>query len=1052
LGAALDQELARLPERYRAPLVLCYLEGKAQDEAARLLGWARSTVQHRLARGRNLLRARLERRGVALGTGLLATALAQGATTGAVSPILVQTTVKAALAFGAGEVLAKSVSAQSVLLAKGALQTMFVTKMNLVAVGMVAVSLLGVGAGVLTHHALAGKQVAEERAEPVQPATQVAETPKRVEKLPAPADRNGDPLPAGAVARLGTVRFNHGDGLRNLFFTPAGKTVLSEGNGLIHLWEAATGKELRRFAATDYPFYSQMVLSPDGKTLISLYQEGAGHDTARFWDVAQGKEVRVLPLPLPARRKSWSHDCANALAPDGSLAAVHTPERIEVFDLATGRQLYQLPRMGKEIPAVSFAGRERLLTADRGQTIEVWEGHTGKLLRRITPGLPLADFGWGPPLVASADGRWLATLERQTRPFPLPDGTRLPLHERDVIHIWDLDTGTRKQVLTARPNRWHFHLRFSPDGKLLFASNTGDQEQEFHELTVWDVATGQRVRALAGACGRPLEASPDGTLLAEGDWYSKFNLWDLKTGRCLTGEDDRHAQTETLLLPSAGERLLTFGQASVNTWDVATGRRLRSLDVPRHPYGDPGRSHFFSPDGRYAATFHLNDGLVEILLWDVASGRQLHTLRLPGSPQYMPSDVTNVTRVFDPRPVACAFSPDASVLATCQEDKGVVVRLWDIQTGKELRSFPVAEVGRLFFTADGKTLLVAGLRTRGFEVPSGKEIFSWQPERLKSKYTTQVVIRGRVMDNNDWPSWRALAVSPQGTLVAYILAKEVGVGERVEEDRIVLCDARTGKIVRRWSDSGKPGRLLEQVGFSPDGRLLATSDGVLIHLWEVATGKEVHTLQGHQGEICALAFSADGRRLASSSLDSTVLLWNLAVGTPSGGQDVAAWWADLASADARRGYAAVWRLAAAPEAAVPWVGQHLRPVTGAQMKEIRRLIVDLDSETFAVRDQAFAKLKGRIQDAAPELRRVLEKKVSLELRRRVEALLETLENQPLSGEPLRSLRALMALEYAGTAAARQLLRALADGAPEARLTQEAKASLDRLARRSAGKP
>src|SRR5262249_17577979 len=113
LSTALDEELMRLPEKYRAPLVLCYLEEKTQDEAAIQLGCARSTLRVRLERGRELLRGRLERRGVLFSTGLLATALSQSGASALVSPSLLDATVEGAAAFGLGETLASGISPQA---------------------------------------------------------------------------------------------------------------------------------------------------------------------------------------------------------------------------------------------------------------------------------------------------------------------------------------------------------------------------------------------------------------------------------------------------------------------------------------------------------------------------------------------------------------------------------------------------------------------------------------------------------------------------------------------------------------------------------------------------------------------------------------------------------------------------------------------------------------------------------------------------------------------------------------------------------------------------
>src|SRR5262249_51331579 len=110
LLAVLDEELHRLPEHLRAPLLLCYYEGRTRDEAARRLGWGGGTRRRRLERGRDLLRARLTRRGATLGAGLFATALAPAATTAAVPAALVRTTTDAAKAFAVGEPVAAPVA------------------------------------------------------------------------------------------------------------------------------------------------------------------------------------------------------------------------------------------------------------------------------------------------------------------------------------------------------------------------------------------------------------------------------------------------------------------------------------------------------------------------------------------------------------------------------------------------------------------------------------------------------------------------------------------------------------------------------------------------------------------------------------------------------------------------------------------------------------------------------------------------------------------------------------------------------------------------------
>jgi RNA polymerase sigma factor (sigma-70 family) len=996
--AVLHEELGRLPAGLRQPLVLCYLEGTTQEEAAGQLGWTLRTLQRRLQRGRELLRHRLERRGLGLAAGLGAVALTEHALAGPLPVALAAAALRAVCR--SGETTAAGTVARSVL---GPLVSVTVRAVS--ALLLVAAALAG-GAAILSRGLPQGEP---------SPPTADSRTAGPVPR----ADRHGDPLPEGAVARLGTVRFNHGDGLSALYFTPDGKTILSEGNGSLRFWDAVTGKELKHFVTARPSFDDQTVQSPDGKTLTFLNQENES-DTLRVWDLARGKEVRAARLGV--RRNEISVFRRNVLSRDGRLCALHLPKQIRVFDVLTAKERYTLPNEDDQIRAVVFAGADRLVTADKQQVLRVYEARTGQMVRQFAHGAPVE------VLAASPDGRRLATLEHHTYAI---DG----FLERDVVHVWDLTTGTRKHTLAARPMCWYMAVQFSPDSTRLLATAAG---LAGHDLTVWDAETGRRVREFRGAPGMALAVSPDGRRLAEGVGPGKFDLWDLATGRRLSDADSGHARAATVFLAPAGDRAFTLGYSSISTWDTATARRLHSFDVPPYPYTDPRRDH--SPDGRYALTFAGDFAKLRLLVWDLAAGRLLHTLHPPGAPSQLTS----------------AFSPDSSLLAVWHPGKETVIRLWAVRSGQEVRSFPESKAGwpgKLSFSANGQTLFVAGKYTVGYDVATGKELFSWRLKPLPINSGAREIVGGRPVTDDDRLAWRALTVSPDGTTAACILAGGDFREPRVP-DRIVLCEARTGKVIRRWSDSGQASRWWEQLAFSRDGRLLTSSDGKVVHVWEVATGKEVCTFRGHRGEVQSLAFSANGRRLASASTDSTVLIWDLPLalgcaGTRtvgSGEKEVTAWWADLAGADAARAQAAIWRLARSPGASVPFLRRHLKPVAEAEVKEIRRLVTDLDAGAFAVRERAFRQLKALGPAAEAALREALEKKVSLEMRRRVEQLLDGLRNRPMAGEPLRTVRALAVLEQAGTPESGRLLRALAEGAPGGWLTGEARAAFDRLGR------
>jgi serpin B len=178
LRQVLDEELGRLPERFRAPVVLCYLEGKTNDEAAEQLGCARGTIASRLSRARDLLRGRLTRRGVALTAAALATALAGNAASAAVPAGLLTTTLRAAVGYAAATGAA---SPAAVSLAEGALRAMFMTKLKVAAAVLSAVIILGAGAGWLWPRA---------QAEPPRPQ------PQPVGLRSAPAEDPPKPKPA----------------------------------------------------------------------------------------------------------------------------------------------------------------------------------------------------------------------------------------------------------------------------------------------------------------------------------------------------------------------------------------------------------------------------------------------------------------------------------------------------------------------------------------------------------------------------------------------------------------------------------------------------------------------------------------------------------------------------------------------------------------------------------------------------------------------------------------------------------------------------------------
>lgn len=279
LLAALDAEVQRLPETYRLPVLLCCLEGKTQEEAARQLGWTAGSVKGRLERGRARLHARLVRRGLSLSAALGALEVARGSVQACMAPTFAATAGRAALAsLGTG-----GIAPEVAALAEGAMKGTLMAKAKLGLVLLLSAGVLAAGTGLVLHRVLAGKQ-------PEVPSRADKGPEKAKEEKPPPhqfADRHGDPLPAGAIRRLGTTRLRRGL-THDLVFTPDGKILTSAGIGRgICLWDTRTGREIRHLGGAEF---GPLALSPNGRFLASSIKEGKIH----LWDLKAERPPREM--------------------------------------------------------------------------------------------------------------------------------------------------------------------------------------------------------------------------------------------------------------------------------------------------------------------------------------------------------------------------------------------------------------------------------------------------------------------------------------------------------------------------------------------------------------------------------------------------------------------------------------------------------------------------------------------------------------------------------------------------------------------------------------
>jgi len=248
---------------------------------------------------------------------------------------------------------------------------------------------------------------------------------------------------------------------------------------------------------------------------------------------------------------------------------------------------------------------------------------------------------------------------------------------------------------------------------------------------------------------------------------------------------------------------------------------------------------------------------------------------------------------------------------------------------------------------------------------------------------------------------------------------------------------------------------VHSVACAPDGKSLASAgaDGT-VRLWDVASGKEIRTVAGH-----LVAYAPDGKTLASVQ-GTSILIWDasdFSLQRPAlvlAPRELAALWDDLVNEDMPRSFAAVSSLIQAPGQSVPLLRDRVKPIGAPDAQRLAQLIGNLDSNEFAVRQKASQELEQLGELAEPALRGVLDGNPPLEVRQRIETLMQKMQEQKRlwEGERLRQWRVIQVLEGIGTAEAQAVLKTLAGGAPGSRLTQQAKASLERLAKRSAASP
>jgi WD40 repeat protein len=912
------------------------------------------------------------------------------------------------------------------------------------------------------------------------------ETPPQA-KVQAPADSYGDALPAGALARLGTTRLRHGADVTFVAFGPEGKTLLTAGqDNTVRLWDLADGKELRRFARP-----------------AAVPPRPAAKGDKPAADARAEVQVTLALQQLMAGGREDRSSFSVALAADGKTLAASGPNVIQLWQVADGKELARIEMPSGGLSGLLFSPDGRTLAGRAADgTLVLWSAETGKEVRRIKPAprprqdgvvIILGGREADPPGMAfTPDGKALAAAatdydkqeavhsvklwdlasgkEIQRIKVPggsgvsavavAPGGKVVASGGGGIVHLCQADTGKELHQFKTGDGGV-LALAFTPDGKTLAVRSRNQRvrlwetetAKELRQLV--DAETNPRAGGLANLVGfsgpetRALAIAPDGKQVAAASG-STVRLWETATGKELPLPDGHRRAPSSITLSGDGKSVISWGpDRVVRRWEAATGKSLGTFAAP------PGTTAAaFTADGRTVALANADDTL---RIHETAAGKELH--RIKG-----PQGVTGL-----------AFAPDGAVLAVRGRADNAI-RLYDVARGVELRQItprpPSAPAmpGRtiviggparpprgtgpgLAFSPDGGLLVATGASNDAlsrtltlFDVASGKELRKIESPRPIASFAFSPDGRTLAAENNDRTItlWEVASARTQGQM-----------GEPAPEPR----QRNAGMNFRVVLDGVAAGGFNERAGpvgltFSPDGRVLAARGADrAVHFWDVDGGKEIGQLKGHEGRVETVAFAPDGKTLATGAADTTVLLWNATdpmkdLAKPEAGEiptaEAEALWGDLAGEDAGKALRGVRRLASTPRQAVALLGVRLKPAARVEARKIDGWIADLESEKYAVRQEAASSLLKVGEQAVPPLRKVLTASPPLETRKRVEELLDRLTSGTLTAEQLRLVRAVEALERAATPEARQLLRTLAGGAPGTLTTREARAALDRL--------
>jgi WD40 repeat protein len=671
---------------------------------------------------------------------------------------------------------------------------------------------------------------------------------------------------------------------------------------------------------------------------------------------------------------------------------------------------------GRTVASIAGKGERlfvRELTSEQSQTITLKEAATNLLFSPDSKQIALiSQDGLRIAIVdvAKRTQRWFSAeigspeaLQRNTCLAWSPEAKLLAASgDRGVVNLWSMNLGQPQHTWNVKG--WVGALAFSPDGQNLAVVEFEDQA-----LSLWNIAKGTRIRGWAGASS--VAFSRDGRTIASGVGTQAIEVWETLTGTPRVLAPGPQAPILSLAVAPDAPVIVT-GElwGTIRLWQLAPGNssQLREFDFSELQVVD---AVCFDNTGRRFAAAGPCDTII------IGHRGQDETVRV----RKLRFRAQQPACVY-----AISYSPDGTMLASGGDDE--VVRLWDVAAAKVLHEFTGHRscVRSVAFSPDGRTLASAtdNGAIRLWDLESGKE-------------------RRALLGHDGGVS--SIHFCRDGTMLA-----------SGGDDQVVrVWDVATGKVLGRYTGHRD---CVRSVAFSPDGRTLASgSEDGTVRLWDVERGTLRRTLVGHQGAVNCVEFDRSGRLLASASCDTTVLVWSEDTSPRKAGPagrmntrqrpELAALWRGLCASDGPRAYQAMYALVDQRDVAVQFLAQHVRPIQAIDPQRLTALVEALESENYETRTGASDELE-RLQDlAVPVLREVVSRTRSAEMRHRARDVLERLE-AVASTEQRGTLRALEVLECIGSSDAKRTLEAIAKGDPRARLTNEAKASLERVAGRA----